>query len=152
MTNKVAHVLGKDETARFLNISLFQGTTLKQAVTTVAMAASDNPLLQARQREDPTLFCTAHKRSRFYLFTRETESTAVERDIFNEKPTREEASMAAATKASLKLPRNATLHTSLGDVHLRLFPEQVPKTVENFVGLAKKGYYDRVRRSQPSPR
>lgn len=30
----------------------------------------------------------------------------------------------------------ATLHTSLGDIRLELFPEQAPQTVENFVGLA----------------
>lgn len=32
----------------------------------------------------------------------------------------------------------------MGDIHLRLFPEFVSKTVENFVGLARKGYYDNV--------
>jgi peptidyl-prolyl cis-trans isomerase A (cyclophilin A) len=30
----------------------------------------------------------------------------------------------------------ATLHTSLGDVRVNLFPNQAPKTVANFVGLA----------------
>jgi peptidyl-prolyl cis-trans isomerase A (cyclophilin A) len=30
----------------------------------------------------------------------------------------------------------ATLHTSLGDIEVRLFPRQAPKTVQNFVGLA----------------
>ncbi|QPL05444.1 MULTISPECIES: peptidylprolyl isomerase [Actinomyces] len=30
----------------------------------------------------------------------------------------------------------ATLHTSLGDIRLELFPEQAPETVSNFVGLA----------------
>ncbi|HSP37442.1 MAG TPA: peptidylprolyl isomerase [Frankiaceae bacterium] len=30
----------------------------------------------------------------------------------------------------------ATLHTTLGDIEVRLFPLQAPKTVENFVGLA----------------
>jgi peptidyl-prolyl cis-trans isomerase A (cyclophilin A) len=30
----------------------------------------------------------------------------------------------------------ATLHTSLGDIEVRLFPLHAPKTVENFVGLA----------------
>lgn len=29
-----------------------------------------------------------------------------------------------------------------GDVKIKLFPEQAEKGVENFVGLAKKGYYD----------
>jgi len=32
----------------------------------------------------------------------------------------------------------------MGDIHLRLFADQVSKTVENFVGLARKGYYDNV--------
>ncbi|MGP9695079.1 peptidylprolyl isomerase [Brachybacterium sp. AOP25-B2-12] len=31
----------------------------------------------------------------------------------------------------------ATLHTNAGDIRLELFPEHAPKTVENFVGLAK---------------
>lgn len=30
----------------------------------------------------------------------------------------------------------ATLHTTLGDIRLELYPEQAPQTVENFVGLA----------------
>ena len=30
----------------------------------------------------------------------------------------------------------ATLHTSLGDIVIELFPNHAPKTVENFVGLA----------------
>ncbi len=36
----------------------------------------------------------------------------------------------------------AVMHTNHGDISLRLFPEQAPKTVENFVTHAKNGYYD----------
>ena len=32
--------------------------------------------------------------------------------------------------------------TSYGDIEIQLFPEQAPMTVENFVRLAQKGYYD----------
>lgn len=32
--------------------------------------------------------------------------------------------------------KHATLHTSEGDIEIRLFDERVPRTVENFVGLA----------------
>ena len=31
----------------------------------------------------------------------------------------------------------ATLHTSMGDINVILFPDQAPKTVRNFVGLAE---------------
>jgi peptidylprolyl isomerase domain and WD repeat-containing protein 1 len=34
------------------------------------MAASDNPLLKEKNKKDPTLFCTAYKRNRFFMFTR----------------------------------------------------------------------------------
>lgn len=37
-----------------------------------------------------------------------------------------------------------TLHTNKGDIDLALFPEVAPKTVENFIGLAKQGYYDGI--------
>ena len=30
----------------------------------------------------------------------------------------------------------------MGDIKIRLFPDQAPKAVENFIGLAEKGYYD----------
>lgn len=36
----------------------------------------------------------------------------------------------------------AVMHTSLGDIFIRLFPEQCPKTVENFTTHAKNGYYN----------
>ncbi len=38
----------------------------------------------------------------------------------------------------------AIIHTNYGDIVLRFFPEAAPKTVENFVELAKKDYYDGV--------
>lgn len=38
----------------------------------------------------------------------------------------------------------ATIKTNYGDIQVQLFPEQAPKSVENFVGLAKKGYYDGI--------
>lgn len=38
----------------------------------------------------------------------------------------------------------ATITTNHGAIRVQLFPEQAPKTVENFVALAKQGYYDGV--------
>jgi cyclophilin family peptidyl-prolyl cis-trans isomerase len=36
----------------------------------------------------------------------------------------------------------AVLHTSLGEIHLELFAEQAPKSVENFLSYARGGFYD----------
>ena len=36
----------------------------------------------------------------------------------------------------------AVLKTNQGEIKIQLFPEQAPKTVENFIRLAQKGYYD----------
>lgn len=38
----------------------------------------------------------------------------------------------------------ATIKTKHGDIKIQLFPEQAPMTVENFVRLAQKGYYDKT--------
>ncbi len=36
----------------------------------------------------------------------------------------------------------ATLHTEKGDITLRLFADKAPRTVNNFVFLAREGFYD----------
>ena len=36
----------------------------------------------------------------------------------------------------------AVIHTSMGDISIRLFPDKTPKTCENFMTHAKNGYYN----------
>jgi peptidyl-prolyl cis-trans isomerase B (cyclophilin B) len=36
----------------------------------------------------------------------------------------------------------AVFHTSRGDIHVELFADRAPKTVNNFVFLARDGFYD----------
>ncbi|THV00820.1 peptidyl-prolyl cis-trans isomerase [Dendrothele bispora CBS 962.96] len=151
VTNRVARLLGKDEAVRFLNLNIYQGAPSKRAVTTMAMAASANPILADKGARDPTLFCTGFKRQRFYMFTRSEpeDNKSGDRDVFNERPTREEQSIAAAAPATGKagpspLANAATIHTTLGDIHMRLFPQQAPKTVENFVGHARSSYFEGI--------
>jgi cyclophilin family peptidyl-prolyl cis-trans isomerase len=39
---------------------------------------------------------------------------------------------------------SATLHTNHGPIDVELYPEDAPKTVENFEKLARDGFYDSV--------
>jgi cyclophilin family peptidyl-prolyl cis-trans isomerase len=39
---------------------------------------------------------------------------------------------------------SATLHTNQGDIAVELYDDDAPKTVENFLSLARKGFYDGV--------
>ena len=69
------------------------------------------------------------------------------RDVFNEKPTLEEAlptNGAAAGEDADVLPRGAVIHTTKGDITIKLFPDECPKTVENFTTHARTGYYDGI--------
>ena len=38
----------------------------------------------------------------------------------------------------------AVIQTNMGTIKIALLPEEAPKTVENFAGLSKKGYYDGI--------
>lgn len=40
--------------------------------------------------------------------------------------------------------RLVEMETSMGTIKIKLFPELAPKTVENFIKLSEKGYYDGV--------
>ncbi|KZV73739.1 peptidyl-prolyl cis-trans isomerase [Peniophora sp. CONT] len=152
VTNRVSRLLGKDETVRWLNLSLYQGAPRKKGLTTAAMVASANPILAEKAGRDPTLFGTGYKRQRFYMFTRNEPEFVIDksgdRDIFNERPTRDEQTVATtsgnAQALAAPLATSATIHTTLGDIHIRLFPQQAPKAVENFVGHAKSGYFEGI--------
>jgi peptidylprolyl isomerase domain and WD repeat-containing protein 1 len=111
------------------------------------MAASDNPLYKESEALDPTIFVTSFRKNRFFMFTQRepgsTDSNKGDRDIFNEKPTREEQTIASNTTQKT-LANSASIHTTMGDIHVQLFPQIAPKAVENFVTHSKNGYYNGV--------
>ena len=159
-TNNTAVLLGKYEVSeRFLGIALYQGVPkvdsqhVRLKSGTVAGGAA-----AAKGLPDPTLFACAMGRPRVYLFTRREpddgegevgedvlDAAAAARDVANEAAA--SAAGKAGTAASSRQAdraKRAVLHTSLGDISLRLLGDDVPKTVENFTGLAKRGYYNGV--------
>ncbi|KAA8544222.1 hypothetical protein F0562_022234 [Nyssa sinensis] len=120
-TNKVSRILGKVENNdRFLRIALYQGDR------------------------------SSKKKHRIYLFSRrepeEPEDATKGRDVFNEKPPPDEllAVSDIGKSVTTSLPDNVILHTTLGDIHMRLYPEECPKTVENFTTHCRNGYYDNL--------
>ncbi|KAK3362794.1 hypothetical protein B0T25DRAFT_17522 [Lasiosphaeria hispida] len=140
-TNQVVKVYGKEEGFRPLSLAIYQGQPQKKGVTTVAMAASSNPLLQESETRDPILIATGVGKVRFYMFTNEEDVSKATRDVQNEKPTilgqkKTEKKKVAETGTS------AIIHTTYGDIHIRLFPDAAPKAVENFVTHSKRGYYN----------
>eukprot|EP00053_Salpingoeca_punica_P011903 m.106158 g.106158 ORF g.106158 m.106158 type:complete len:628 (+) comp15809_c0_seq2:41-1924(+) len=142
-TNRCVRIIGKGENTRFISICLYQGDPNERKALQSLLTATDNPNL-AQSAHDPTLFAIAPKKNRFFIFTqREPEETGGEvgRDKFNEKPTKEEQ-MIAAAGTEKKLAESAIIHTVLGDIHLKLFPAECPKTVENFIGHSQAGYYN----------
>ncbi|KAI9850567.1 MAG: hypothetical protein M1838_005417 [Thelocarpon superellum] len=140
-TNRVVKVYGKDEAIRALNLCLYQGQPQKKGVVTITMAASANPLLQEAEARDPMLVSTASGKVRFYLFTNDETASKSTRDVQNEKP-RQIQSHKTEEAAPAASGTSATLHTTYGDIQIRLFPGGAPKAVENFVTHAKTGYYN----------
>lgn len=140
-TNQVVKVYGKEENFRALNLAIYQGQPQKKGVTTVEMAASNNPLLQESEVRDPILVATGAGKGRFYMFTNDEEISKSTRDVQNERPT----VIGGAKKAQEKKAEtgsSAVVHTTYGDIHIRLFPDAAPKAVENFVTHSKRGYYN----------
>ncbi|KAL5121790.1 Peptidyl-prolyl cis-trans isomerase cyp15 [Pleosporales sp. CAS-2024a] len=144
LTNKLVKLYGQEEPFRPLWLSLYQGQPEKKGVVTVEMAASDNPLLQEAEARDAMLISTGSGKVRFYMFTNDSTASKSSRDVHNEKPRNANANKKDDAKALAATGSTATLHTTYGDISLRLFPQYAPKAVENFVTHARSGYYNNV--------
>ncbi|XP_048425035.1 peptidyl-prolyl cis-trans isomerase CYP71-like [Pyrus x bretschneideri] len=149
-TNKVSRILGKVENNdRFLRIALYQGDKSSKKVRKIPAAAA-NVNESKEPLTDPTLICCAFKKHRIYLFSQrepeEPEDATKGRDIFNEKPPADEllAASEIGKSSSTSLPDNVILRTTMGDIHMKLYPEECPKTVENFTTHCRNGYYDNL--------
>jgi len=147
VSKSVSRLLGQREHLRTINLALFQGRpkSLAGTANTLESEASDNPSLTGLGT-DPTLVTTAYKKNRFYLFSnrssKDTSAVDNDRDTFNEKPSKDDIIAASEEKGPPRLYQNATIHTTVGDIHVDLFPRECPKTVENFCVHARNGYYN----------
>uniref|UniRef100_A0AC35TUD8 PPIase cyclophilin-type domain-containing protein n=1 Tax=Rhabditophanes sp. KR3021 TaxID=114890 RepID=A0AC35TUD8_9BILA len=147
--------LGTNEMLRIISVDICQAVphneNLMQGVAVVRSDTIDfRAAAQAAFKPDPLIICSAIGNNRLYLFTNSEPSSNYEegtsnRDIINEKPTKEEVKNAVADgkeTLSKELKNKAVIHTTKGDIHLTLFPNECPKSVENFCTHARRGYYN----------
>lgn len=144
LSNRVVKIYGREEPFRPLNLALYQGQPEKKGVVTVQMATSDNPLLEAAEARDAMLVATASGKVRFYMFTNDNNVAKSDRDIHNEKPKAIGSNRAAEEAREAKMSTSATIHTTMGDISIRMFPQYTPKTVENFTTHARNNYYNGI--------
>jgi peptidylprolyl isomerase domain and WD repeat-containing protein 1 len=161
--NKMVKIIGKSDASqlRFLSFSLCLGDAKTNQQMLLARSSGSSIAVEDKKKaQDAILVALSYQQRRFYVFSHvdplqdqhEKESadkTIVARDIWNEPPSAQDrllgsegghrsggASHAAAFA-------KAILRTTMGDIHIKLFAE-VPKTLENFCGHARSGYYDNV--------
>uniref|UniRef100_A0A914I6V2 peptidylprolyl isomerase n=1 Tax=Globodera rostochiensis TaxID=31243 RepID=A0A914I6V2_GLORO len=153
VTDKVVRRIGLGENLRFIGVTLCRAVPsvtekLQGAATSVRVEAADNPNLRISE-PDPMLVACAHRSNRFYLFTNvepyaeEADGSTHTRDVYNEKPLNEDMITAVEEEApQSKLCNRAIVYTTFGDIHIELYPDKTPKTVENFCTHARRGYYN----------
>ncbi|EME80172.1 uncharacterized protein MYCFIDRAFT_166558 [Pseudocercospora fijiensis CIRAD86] len=145
-SNRMVKLYGREEAFRPLNLTLYQGAPAKKGLVTAQMAASSNPLLEAAEARDAMLVTTGCAKVRFYMFTNDNSVSKSDRDIHNEKP----RTLAASKKKEeeeereARMGTSATIHTTMGDISIRLFPQHAPKAVENFTVHSRKNYYNGI--------
>ncbi len=173
LTEQVIRIIGYPEkTERFLKLSLYQGipvvdqqlllsrqtafnaaaasnsATNKQTTIDIQHKTTEDILAEANQ-PDPTIYITSFKKRRFYCFSlRQPNESTESRDKVNELPTEEEKQLENYQKQLLKsqqtLINQVILHTSLGDIIIKLFIDECPKTCENFITHISNGYYNNI--------
>jgi peptidylprolyl isomerase domain and WD repeat-containing protein 1 len=137
------------------------------AAQSSAAKEKDKKNASFKPESDALLVALAYQKKRFFVFSHldpltETEEAedgtnadndpAARRDIWNEPPTADDRLGMRGSEwgghhqneALKKVGGTAILRTSMGDIHIKLFSAEVPKTIENFCGHAKSGYYDNV--------
>ena len=161
--NKCVAIVGKADASalRFLSVCLCSGDArvdkqIQLARSGGSAAAIDHD--DSKKKSDALIVALAYKKRRLYVFSHsdpvteaekngdDEEAVIMNRDVMNEPPDADDMLVAGGGRGESenKLGNEAILRTTKGDIHIRLFPNAVPRTVENFCGHSKSGYYDDV--------
>jgi peptidylprolyl isomerase domain and WD repeat-containing protein 1 len=151
--NKLVNVIGKSDASalRFVAVCLCSGDAkvnrqMQLARSGVSSAAMDHEEIK---RSDALLVALAFGKKRFYVISHEDpldqeDTENVRRDALNEPPDADDRLVLEGASRKKKVESEAILRTTMGDIHIKLFARDVPRTTENFCGHAKNGYYDSV--------
>jgi peptidylprolyl isomerase domain and WD repeat-containing protein 1 len=160
--NTIIKVIGKNDiNERYMSLALYQGSTKVDIQYLLASGKGNKKSMITNGEDDqglisdPTIYACSYNKNRFYCLTRREPENSDIRDIYNENPNlvngngnsnemKEIEIQNLINKRNENLGYNAIIHTSCGDIHLKLYPNETPKTVENFTQHSKNGYYDNV--------
>lgn len=130
-TMKLIATLGQKDSVdlmlRFSKVLLLNKSSIQKFNS--QMLASENSLIDSKLTRNPMIVATATNMNRLYVFS--DKSDTVTRDFHKTAPVANSYSQ-------------ATLHTTKGDIKIKLYPGLAPKTVENFTKLCEKKYYNNV--------
>lgn len=164
-SHKVVATIGKSDASslRFLYLCLCPGDAKINQQMQLARSGGSSAAITHGGSDEPNdslLVALAYGKRRFYAFShhdplanRENEEQAVlARDVLNEAPDASDLLQASHlgrnddpdAHVNLTTATKAILRTTHGDISVKLFPKETPKTIQNFIGHAQSGYYDNV--------
>jgi peptidylprolyl isomerase domain and WD repeat-containing protein 1 len=161
--HKVVRIIGQADASqlRFVSVCLAWGDAKVNRQMQLARNASTKTSSGTEANTtvavgDALVIALAYNQRRLYVFSHldpvedphTPEDIVARRDVWNEAPSTQDQFLADNSRASgsggSKSITKAILRTTKGDIHVQLFASQVPRTIENFVGHAKSGYYNEV--------
>lgn len=171
--NKVVQTIGKQDASnlRFVSVCVCSGDAKVNKQMDLARTGGSSTAVNQnhRKKSDALLVLLSYKKRRLYVIShldpvqdqddklqqlvnsqdKSDEDNIMDdilmrRDILNEPPDADDRFLERPSKTKEKVVSEAILRTTLGDIHFKLFTDQVPRTIENFCGHAKSGYYDNV--------
>ena len=163
-TSKCKRVMGKGDASglRFLGGFICLGDAKVDQQMQLARSGGNSAAMgQKKEKISDTMFLTmAFNKKRFYIFShvdpiksidegdgKAEQEAILSRDILNEPPDADDLllqDMEGTGDQDQGLGKEAILRTTKGDIHIRLYANETPRTIENFCGHARNGYYDNV--------
>lgn len=170
--HNVVATIGKGDASslRFLHVCLCPGDAKVDQQLHLARTGGSSAAISHKSGEggapanDSLLIALAYGKRRFYAFSHHDpldskqgevdEQVILARDILNEAPDASDLLEAShlgrsnndphGDNATLTTATHAVLRTTHGDISIKLFAKETPRTNQNFVGHAQSGYYDNV--------